>query len=98
MSNDKVMVDTGRVALQRGPIVFCAEWAGNSDGKVRGLTLRHGQPLAASYAPIWLNGVEIIKGRALNADKTERDFTAIPYYYAWANRGNGELAVRLRRE
>ena len=84
-------------ALQRGPVVFCAEWADNPDGQVRGLILPDAQPLTASFAPALLNGVETIKCRVLNANKVEQDFTAIPYY-AWANRGKGEMAVWLKRE
>jgi DUF1680 family protein len=97
VASDLVKADAGRVALQRGPIVFCAEWADNPDGKVRGLTLPDSQSLAASFAPNLLNGVETIKGRVLNANNLEQDFMAIPYY-AWANRGKGEMAVWLRRQ
>ncbi len=97
VANDKVKADAGRVALQRGPVVFCVEWADNPDGKVRELILPDAQPLTASFAPALLNGVETIKGRVLNANKVEQDFTAIPYY-AWANRGKGEMAVWLKRE
>ena len=73
VANDKVKADAGRVALQRGPVVFCVEWADNPDGKVRGLILPDAQPLTASFAPALLNGVETIKGRALNANKVEQD-------------------------
>jgi len=97
VANGQVKADAGRVALQRGPVVFCAEWADNPDGQVRGLILPDAQPLTASFAPALLNGVETIKGRVLNANKVEQDFTAIPYY-AWANRGKGEMAVWLKRE
>jgi hypothetical protein len=95
-----VKSDTGRVALQRGPIVFCAEWPDNPNGKVRNLILPDDQPLTATFESGLLNGVETIEGRALgaakNADgsmtKTEQAFKAIPYF-AWANRGKGEMAV-----
>jgi DUF1680 family protein len=97
VANEKVKADTGRVALQRGPVVFCAEWADHPDGQVRGLILPDAQPLTASFAPALLNGVEVIKGRALSANQVEQEFTAIPYY-AWANRGKGEMAVWLRRQ
>lgn len=97
VANPNVMADTGRVALQRGPIVFCAEWPDNPGGKVLDLTLPDTQPLTARFEPQLLNGVEVIKGRALNADKQEQDFTAIPYF-AWANRGPGQMTVWLHRE
>jgi hypothetical protein len=94
IANGKVKADQGRVALQRGPVVFCAEAPDNPGGKVLDLILPDRQPLIAHFEPALLNGVEVIKGRALNADRTEQDFTAIPYF-AWANRGKGEMAVWL---
>ena len=39
VANEKVRADRGRVALQRGPMVFCAEWPDNPGGKVRNLLL-----------------------------------------------------------
>jgi DUF1680 family protein len=102
MASGNVKADAGRVALQRGPIVFCAEWPDNPNGKVRNLMLPDDQSLTATFEPALLNGVETIQGRAFrvskNADgslmKTEQDFKAIPYF-AWANRGRGEMAVWL---
>jgi DUF1680 family protein len=101
-ANEKVQADRGRVALQRGPLVYCAEWPDNPNGKVRNLLLTDSQPLTADFEPDVLNGVVAIKGNAytVTADdagarvKTEQDFKAIPYY-AWANRGRGQMAVWL---
>ena len=100
VANENVKADVGRVALQRGPIVFCAEWPDNPNGKVRSLLLPDNESLTATYEPSLLNGVETISGKAVavskNADgslvKQEQDFKVIPYY-AWANRGKGEMAV-----
>ena len=99
VANEKVAADRHRVALQRGPIVFCAEWPDNPNGKVRNLVLPNDQALTASFEPDLLNGVEIITGQAALAGKDGRSlalqpFKAIPYY-AWANRGKGEMAVWL---
>src|ERR1039457_1917331 len=101
-ANDQVTADRGRVALQRGPIVYAAEWVDNPNGKVRNLMLPEGATLTAEFKPDLLKGVEVIKGKAValnkNAQgqtvKTEQAFTAIPYY-AWANRGRGEMTVWL---
>lgn len=103
VANDQVKADRNRVALQRGPIVFCLEWPDNPAGHIRHLTLADDQPLTASFEPGLLNGVETITGRAsatiTNADgqatQSLQDFKAIPYY-AWANRGPGEMAVWMR--
>ena len=95
----EVAADRHRVALQRGPIVFCAEWPDNPSGKVRHLLLPDDQVLTASFDTNLLNGVEVISGQADLVGKdgisqTRQPFKAIPYY-AWANRGKGEMAVWL---
>jgi hypothetical protein len=99
-ANGKVAADRDRVALQRGPIVFCAEWADSPDKHVRNLVLTDSQPLKAEFESAKLKGVEVIRGQAVAyryqpngtlAHATE-SFTAIPYY-AWANRGPGQMEV-----
>ena len=97
---DPVAADRGRIALQRGPIVYAAEWPDNPQGHVRNLLLKDGAPLAAEFRPGLLNGVEVITGTAVGyvtepsgkIVKREQPFAAIPYF-AWANRGAGEMAV-----
>ena len=44
-SNPQVMANRDRVALQRGPIVFAAEWPDNPNGKVRNIVLPDGNAL-----------------------------------------------------
>lgn len=102
IANDQVAADHGRVALERGPILYAAEWADNPGGKVRNLVLPRDEKLTAEFKPALLKGVEVIQGRALalaydaqgNVQKTQQAFTAIPYY-AWANRGRGQMIVWL---
>lgn len=99
-ADGNVAADSGRIALQRGPIVFCAEWPDNPNGKVRSLILPDDQTLTAEFEPHLLNGVETIQGRAFRLSKnadgaavtTGQPFKAIPYF-SWANRGRGEMAV-----
>ncbi|MDZ7319042.1 MAG: glycoside hydrolase family 127 protein [candidate division KSB1 bacterium] len=106
VAHDSVAADRGRVALQRGPIVFCAEGIDNKDGHVRNLLLPDDAMLTTEYRAEMLNGIQIIKGKAFaftmgadgqSLEKKEQDFVAIPYY-AWAHRGKGEMAVWLARE
>lgn len=102
LANDRVEADRGRVALQRGPIVFAAEWPDNPNGKVRNIVLPASASLTTEFRPGFLNGVQVIKGRAFGlserADgtllKAEQDFLAIPYS-TWANRGRGQMIVWL---
>jgi DUF1680 family protein len=39
---ESVAADRGRIALQRGPIVYAAEWPDNPQGHVRNLLLKDG--------------------------------------------------------
>jgi hypothetical protein len=102
VANSEVAADRGRVAIQRGPIVYAAEWVDNPAQKVRNLVLPDSSKLTAAFRPDLLNGVEVVQGRAEalayeapgKLKRTEEAFTAIPYY-AWANRGKGEMIVWL---
>ena len=100
VANTSVEADQGRVAIQRGPLVYTAEWPDNPDGKVRNLLLPDDVKLSTEFRPALLNGVQVVTGKAValaqdasgNVEKRTQDFTAIPYY-AWANRGAGEMLV-----
>lgn len=105
VANQKVSDDVGKVALQRGPLVYCVEWPDVKEGHVVNLELPDNAAVTAEFRPDMLNGVEVLKSDAWTlryADahrKLEKDkagIVAIPYY-AWANRGRGEMAVWLAR-
>jgi uncharacterized protein len=105
LADDRVAANRGRVALQRGPIVYAAEWPDSPDGKVRNIVLSDDRTLQAAFEPQLLNGVVTITGQAtgLSYDengalkKREQPFVAIPYA-TWANRGRGQMIVWLARE
>ena len=89
-----------RWPLQRGPLVYCAEWKDSPDQHVRNIVLSDSTNLTAQYEPTLLKGVEVIQGKAVAYRKTadgdlkysEESFKAIPYY-AWANRSPGQMEV-----
>jgi len=100
VAHDSVKADVGKLALERGPIVYCAEWVDNG-GHVLNLMLPKETELTMEYRDYLLNGVQVIRGKALGlysdgtvTSKRDQDFLAIPYY-AWAHRGAGEMAVWL---
>src|SRR4029453_13288914 len=64
-ANELVKAARGRFALQRGPIVYCAEWPDNAQGHVRNLMLADNAPLADEFKPGLLGGVTVIKGKAV---------------------------------
>ena len=104
-AHDSLAADRGRVALQRGPLVYAVEWPDVEGGSVRNLQLPDEADLTTRFRPDLLAGVQTIEGRARawyrDSDGSryaeEVPFAAIPYY-AWAHRGRGEMAVWLARE
>jgi len=100
IANEKVKNDAGKIALQRGPLIYCAEWKDN-DGKASNIIIPENAVFTAEFKPDLLNGVTILKSEVpaiaidnngLQLTTTKKTFTAIPYY-AWANRGKGEMTV-----
>jgi len=88
--------DIGKVALERGPIVYCAEWADNG-GKVLDLVIPDEAQFKIEHREDLLGGMSIIQGDVLNETGQRKQLTAIPYY-AWSHRGAGEMAVWLERK
>lgn len=106
VANEQVAEDSGKVALERGPLVFCLEGQDNPAGEVLNLVIPDTASLRTRYAPDLLGGVQLIEGRAIPvrrqpggaiAVEKERIFTAIPYY-AWAHRGPSAMTVWPARE
>lgn len=95
--------DRGRVALQRGPLVYCAEWPDNQ-GRALNVVVAEDAELDSEFRPDLLGGVEVIRGEVGAIERQDphpistvaHELTAIPYY-AWANRGTGEMAVWMAR-
>ena len=104
LADPRVKDDAGLVALERGPLVYAAEWPDNG-GHALNLVVPDNTPLRSEFRKDLLNGVEVITGKVPavvrskdgNASVTQSaSLVAIPYY-AWANRGMGEMAVWLPR-
>lgn len=100
IASEKIKEDAGKVALQRGPIMYCAEWPDNN-GKASNIVLPANSSFSSEYKPNMLNGITVLKTEAIAVVTDEKEnkvntvkqpFVAIPYY-AWANRGKGEMTV-----
>jgi len=105
VARPEVKADQGKVALQRGPLVFCLEGPDN-DGKVANLVIPDDAPIKVEHRLDLLNGVMVLTGEAQVAKRTTdgkvvaagtKQFTAIPYY-AWAHRGRAQMTVWPARE
>jgi len=99
-----VEADRGKVAIERGPVVYCAEWPDN-DFSVRSAILPQKPVFTVENKPELLYGLTMIHTDAQilsynNAGKIElKDvkLNMIPYY-AWAHRGSGEMTVWLSND
>jgi DUF1680 family protein len=99
VANAMVPEDSGKVTIQRGPLVYCAEWKDNG-GKVSDLVLPKDAHLKPEVRPELLGGVTVLTGKGLRSDAGTAagqrvQVTLIPYY-TWANRGKGEMMVWIR--
>jgi len=106
-AHPRVKEDGGRLAIQRGPLVYCLE-ACDQTVPLSRLALPPAAPLRAVKRPKLLGGVVVLKGTGEAA--SEEDWTgklyrpyaapqrvpvtAIPYY-AWDNREAGPMEVWL---
>ena len=104
-----VEADFGKVALRRGPIVYCLEEADNGRELFQ-LTLPAADDVKASFRQDLLGGVMTLEALAERPDASDwgdalyrtapgsgavtRKIVAVPYC-TWANRGPGEMTVWL---
>ncbi|MEP7145020.1 MAG: glycoside hydrolase family 127 protein, partial [Ferruginibacter sp.] len=99
VASEKIKDDIGKIALQRGPLMYCAEWPDNN-GKTSNIIIPANAAFTTEFKPGLLNGVTILKTEVpafvINSNESistvQQSFTAIPYY-SWANRGKGEMMV-----
>jgi hypothetical protein len=98
-----VKADVGRIALQRGPIVYCLEGVDNG-GSVRNLCLPKEAKLSATFDRNLLGGVSVVSGEAMAVSRSGERletkpavFRAVPYF-AWDNRDPGQMIVWIAEE
>ena len=109
-SNPELRENAGKVAITRGPLVYCLEETDNSE-RLADLVLAEDPEFTVKYDEGLLDGVVKIEGKAFRSDigqwggrlyreldfaKTVFKITAVPYY-AWNNRGEGEMCVWIRQ-
>ncbi|MBD8067886.1 glycoside hydrolase family 127 protein [Bacillus sp. PS06] len=110
-SNPQVRQNIGKVALQRGPIVYCLEEVDNGKN-LHGLLLPQDAELQAEFVEDLLDGVMTLTGKCeriveddwsnylykpTSTQTTPVTFKAIPYY-AWCNREAGEMIVWINEK
>jgi DUF1680 family protein len=102
---EKVKDDQSRVALQRGPLVYCFEHPDN-EGKVMDIVLPDKAIFKTAFKATLLDGIVSIQTQApvakisaggLTVNSVNRIVTAIPFY-SWANRGKGQMQIWVPRK
>ena len=95
-AHENVKDDQGKVALMRGPLVYCLEAVDQPAVKLSRLALPLISGLRAEHRPDLLGGVTVITGQATADGPSPVAFTAVPYY-AWANRDKGAMTVWIQQ-
>jgi DUF1680 family protein len=103
VADDRITDDRGKIAVQRGPLIYCAEWPDNDQGNVLSLLINKDTPFTTEFIPSLLNGTQVISTTGFQTKKTldrgieklaEVPVTLIPYAL-WNNRGPGQMMVWL---
>lgn len=102
-ADQRIREDSGKIAVQSGPVIYCAEWPDNIEGRVLNLLIGKDPVFSAEFDPDLLNGTRVIRTTGVQTVKTlegrtetmpEQTVTLIPYAL-WSNRGPGQMMVWL---
>lgn len=108
-AHPSVRMDVGRVALKRGPLVYCVEQVDNAEGPVQRLRLPRRSKVGIKRRSDLFDGIVVLAAEALRLDDREWSdtlyrsappaeervtLTALPYYL-WSNREKGSMTVWL---
>lgn len=98
LSHEKIETNRNLVAVQRGPLMYCAEFADN-DGKTSNIIFNKSNNFSSNFEPNLLNGVITLSTNAKTFNFTDQEINTslktiklIPYY-ARSNRGIGEMRL-----
>ena len=96
VANDNAEDLRGKVALERGPVVFCLEGSDQQDGTVFNKYILNAAAIDAHFEKDLLGGVVVLDGKAKlvepSGDINDTRFRAIPYS-TWNNRKPQQMEV-----
>jgi DUF1680 family protein len=101
MADERVKDDRGKLAFQRGPVIYCAEWPENNTGNVLDLVVNKDALFTTEFESSLLDGIQVIKTTGTQTKKNpdgtitalgEEPVKFIPYAL-WNNRGPGQMMV-----
>ena len=103
IADERVKEDLDKIAIQRGPVIYCAEWHDNNSGNVLNVLIKKDAGFTSEFVPSLLEGTQVIKTTGFQMRRTldgkvemlkEEPVTMIPYAL-WNNRGAGQMMVWL---
>lgn len=103
VADERIRDDAGKIAVQSGPVMYCAEWPDNADGRVLNLVIDRQAGFNSEFEKELLNGTRVIKTSGYQTLRTldgkvetmgKQPVTLIPYAL-WNNRGPGQMMVWL---
>ena len=108
VADERVNEDRDKIAFQRGPVIYCAEWPDNKTGNVQDLVIKKDAAFTTEFDPSLLDGTQVINTIGIQINKTVNDnvetglrpvsttvdvpVKLIPYAL-WNNRGAGQMLV-----
>jgi hypothetical protein len=101
IADERVKEDRNKIAFQRGPVIYCAEWPESKTGKVLDLVIKKDAAFTSEFEPSLLEGTQVIKTSGVHMNKTldgkvevldEEPVKLIPYAL-WNNRGAGQMMI-----
>ena len=101
VADERIKDDIGKIAFQRGPVIYCAEWPDNNSGNVLNFVIKKDAAFTTEFVPSLLDGTQVIKTTGFQTKRTldgkiellkEEPVTLIPYAL-WNNRGPGQMRV-----
>ncbi len=100
-ADPRIADDVGKFAVQRGPVIFCAEWPDNNTGNILNLFVEPGASFTTEFVPGLLEGTQVIKtsgvqtmkGRDGGVEILEKEPVTLIPYALWNNRGPGQMMV-----
>jgi len=103
VADEKIKEDRNKMAVQRGPVIYAAEWPDNNNGNILNITVKSDADFTTEFIPELLEGTQIIKTKGYQTKRIlngkiellgEEVVTLIPYAL-WNNRGAGQMMVWL---
>jgi hypothetical protein len=101
LADERIKEDNDKIAFQRGPLIFCAEWPENGNGNVLNFIIDKKAAVTTEFVPTLLGGTQIIRTSGFQTKKDisgkidslgTEPLTLIPYAL-WNNRGRGQMMV-----